>query len=318
MINIITYNILSPSLCNQDEFQEYDPESLDEIKRKNKIILLIDEWTSKENRPIICLQEVPSVWKGSLEKIFLNRKYIPLSMNYGNRKSGFFGVLTAVHNSYQIDKIEYLNIGDYIDAIQPPLFKPQSLSFIDKLINTVISPAEEDDYISIAKNRSNIALKLTLNSDKKFIIYNYHMPCAYKTPIVQTLHLDGLKRLMSEHRDVPTILATDFNLTPDSVGYEYFTLAKLPVEHSEYLQKTNHYGLMMMSSYKEVNKSEPLYTCYSDTRWGGKFKNTLDYIFISGHFKTLTSKILINVTEKMPNVLNPSDHLPIESCLQIN
>lgn len=318
MVNIITYNILSPNLCNQDEFQEYDPESLDEIKRKNKIILLIDEWTSKENRPIICLQEVPNIWKGSLEKILLNRKYIPLSMNYGNRKSGFFGVLTAIPNIYQIDKIEYLNIGEYIDAIQPPLFKPKSTSFIDKLINAVISPAEEDDYITNAKNRSNIALKLTLNSDKKFIIYNYHMPCAYKTPIVQTLHLDGLKRLMSEHRDVPTILATDFNLTPDSVGYEYFTFAKLPIEHSEYLYKTSHYDLKMTSSYKEVNKSEPLYTCYSDTRWGGRFKNTLDYIFVSGHFKTLSSKILIETNEKMPNELNPSDHLPIESCLQIN
>lgn len=314
MIDIITYNILSPNLCNSEEFNNYNVDDLDGKQRKSKLILLIDEWTSRENSPIICLQEVPNVWKGSLEKIFLNRNYNFFSYSYGNKKSGYFGVLTAVPRIYEVEKIEYIPIGEHIFTNEIP---KNPKSFMDKWVDVFLE-RKEVDLVESAKERSNIAIKLALKMQKQFVIYNYHMPCAFRTPLVQTLHVDALKRLMKDHDGVPTVLTTDFNLTPDSVGYKYFTSGELPIEHMDYLIKSGHINFNMESSFLVFNGKEPEFTCYSDTRWGGEFKNTLDYIFVSKHWKVLSSRLLINTTDKMPNMMNPSDHLPMESSLEIN
>ena len=143
------------------------------------------------------------------------------------------------------------------------------------------------------------------------------MPCAFKIPIVQTLHVDALKKIMSEHKDIPSLFATDFNLIPDSIGYDYFTKNELPDEHSDYLKKSEYSNFTMSSSYKGKNGVEPEYTCYSNTKWGGDFKNCLDYIFMSNHWNCIESKLLITTTEKMPNKLCPSDHLPLNSVLEL-
>lgn len=346
-IKVITYNILSPHLCNPTEFQEYSQEDLDPNHRKNKIILLIDEWTSQEDPPIICLQEVPYSWKGPLEKLFLNRKYNFFTMSYGYKKNGYFGVSTAVPQSYIIEKIEYLPVGDYIDTLPSDLIicnKPAP-SFFDKLVYRYLDqPNEEEvikELITNAKARPNFTIKLTINASptqhnqhnqhnphnqhnqptpttqtQTFILYNYHMPCAFKTPIIQTLHLDALKKIIFQHPEIPTILATDFNLTPNSIGYTYFTTAFLPQEHSNYLPPRPHSTLTLNSTYKEHHGKEPSFTCFSNTQWGGEFMDTLDYIFISPNLKTISSNLLINSIQKCPNKINPSDHLPLQSTIQ--
>lgn len=143
MIKVITYNILSPNLCYPEEFQNYDSQDLDSQSRKNKIVLLIDEWTSQEPFPIIALQEVPFSWKGILEKLFLNRNYHFFTMNYGYKKNGYFGVAVAVPYSYQIDKIEYLPIADFIPDGPPDNTQVNYMSFfIEKLVNNFMSPPE--------------------------------------------------------------------------------------------------------------------------------------------------------------------------------
>ena len=313
MIPIISYNILSPELCQPNEFNNYDPEYLSNTNRKNKLVVLIDSWLNQENKPIICLQEVSFSWKGILEKIFINNNYLFFTINYGYRKNGYMGVAIAVPSSYQIDRVEYIHISDYITTQpqSPPNFITSFLQKIPFLCD------ETPDPIIDAKKRSNIAIRLTLTGTSKFILYNYHMPCAFKTPIVQTLHLDALKKLMFSHQYLPTILATDFNIQPNSDNYNYLISASLPSQYNKYLLDSSHYFYTLLSSYKEANQTEPEYTCYSDTKWGGLFQGTLDYIFVSEHFTIISSKLLIKSDEKMPNNLNPSDHFPIMSELEI-
>jgi len=313
MIRIISYNILSPELCYPEEYNDYDPEHLSNTNRKNKLVVLIDGWTSEENPPIICLQEVSFSWKGILEKLFINKNYNFFSTNYGYKKNGYMGIAIAVPKKYQIDRIEYIPIADRITGKTNP---PDTFfaSFLKKI---PFLCDEKPDYLSEARKRSNIAIKLTLQEKSKFIIYNYHMPCAFKTPILQTLHLDALKKLMFSHEYLPTILATDFNIQPHSANYNYLIEGNLPKEYNEYIYESSHYYLTMKSSYKAANGNEPEYTCHSDTKWGGLFKGTLDYIFVSEHFTIISSKLLIDTEEKMPNKLCPSDHKPIISELEI-
>lgn len=324
MVSLITYNILSPDLCNPDDFLDYDFSDLDQNSRKSKIILLIDEWTSFENPPIIALQEVPYCWKGSLEKIFLNRNYNYFSMNYGYKKNGYFGVAIAVPKIYEIEKIEYLPVAEFIKSAYDDydyydeLKQISMTNFLSKIV-LMFNPPEISPltFIDNAKKRTNFAIRLTLKKDFTFMVYNYHMPCAFKIPIVQTLHVDALKMLFAEHPTIPYLLATDFNLVPDSIGYNYFTKNDLSSEHKEYLIKSNHTEITMQSSYQQINKVEPEFTCYSKTKWGGEFKNCLDYIFMSNHWNCIESKLLITTTEKMPNRLCPSDHLPLNSNFEI-
>jgi len=321
MIKVITYNLLSPNLCYPDEFKDYDSSYLDGNSRKNKIVLLIDEWTSQENPPIICFQEVAASWKGTLEKIFFNRSYHFFTMSYGYKRNGFFGVSIAVPYSYQVDKIEYIPISDHIVAVTPseePQQIPNLFGKIFSFLDMTPPPKTKEELIQEAKKRPNLTIKITLKKeDTSFILYNYHMPCAFRTPIVQTLHLDALKKLFYQHPNIPTIFAADLNLTPDSIGYNYLTTSQLPPDHAEYFPERDHYKLALQSAYKQFNDQEPQFTCHSDTLWGGLFKNTLDYIFVSHHFKTISSKLLMFSEEKMPNKLSPSDHLPVQAELII-
>ncbi len=323
MVKVISYNILSPNLCHNGEFMNYEDEQLDPIIRRNRLVLLIDEWTSDIDPPIIALQEVSYEWKGVLEKIFMNRNYRYYGMNYGNFKNGFFGIGIAIPEIYKVEKIDYIHLSEHIKTAPiDEIYQPENglISKLRYFLEDIISEDEElkkvKSNINDALHRPNFLIRLILEKDYRFAVYNYHMPCAFKTPVVQTLHVDGLKRVIREN-DIPTILATDFNLIPESDGYNYMTSAIISGEHYKYLDKGEHRKLKLQSTFKMINGKEPSYTCFSNTKWGGEFKNCLDYIFISNHFTTVDSKLLIYTTDKMPNNNNPSDHLPLQSQLEL-
>jgi len=291
--NIISLNVGTPFSITQSEYPDCDPAFLDRIKRKNAILSLFTSWL--RTSPIIVLQEVPYNWKQDFDRYFTKRDYTFHCMNYGQKKNGILGVGIAVPASYAIDptEVEFIRVADYIEC--------------DIDSSDDYSSDNEDIHTNIenAKKRANLVvrMKIRLNNGKDFYLYNYHMPCAFKTPLVQTLHIHALKRIIASFPDIPYILAGDMNILPTSKEYEFLTNTTSPIT--------------LKSSYLVANKEEPEFTCFNYTTFGGEFCGCLDYIFVSDEFKVLKSHLLLTTKTELPNADCPSDHLPLRSVLSL-
>jgi len=290
--------------------------------------------TTHSPQPIICLQEISPDWKGNLELLFLKNAYSFFTISYG-----ILGIGIAIPNSefHKISNVEYIHIGDliktngpiYINRVEEEYrvaervrkIREDNISFMKK-VNlfvkeyTALIPEyirEIEETIKEAKWRKNYAIRITLDvSEKKLILYNYHMPCTFKKPIIQFLHLSVFKRLILKHHMVPTIFAGDFNIRPSSDEYKFFTGDEQPSESKMvYLPKKDQEDISYQS-FKMTPSPSPIlpFTCHSDTKFGGLFCDTLDYIFVS-NMTIKSSGALLETNDKMPNSVCPSDHLPI-------
>lgn len=331
-VKVITYNLLSPKLCNQSDFLDYvNPEDLEPTIRKTRTITLLESFFAHSPQPIICLQEISANWKGTLELLFAKHDYSFFNISYG-----ILGVGIAIPNqSISVTNVEYIHIGELIKTNTPRLIwrteeeyreaerdrkiREDNLTFMQKvslyvkdmtaLIPEYIRVIEET--INEAKWRKNYAIRITLEaSEKRFIVYNYHMPCTFKKPIIQFLHLSVFKKLILQHHMIPTIFAGDFNITPSSDEYNFFTGEPVPESKTVYLPKEDQEDISYQS-FKMTTIEQPMpFTCHSETKFGGYFKDTLDYIFVS-NANIKMSGALLETSEKMPNLVCPSDHLPI-------
>jgi exonuclease III len=332
-VKVISYNLLSPKLCNESDFLNYsNPQDLDETTRKTRTILLLESFMKFSNnpQPIICLQEISSDWKGTLELLFMKHNYSFFNISYG-----ILGIGIAVPNkSIIVTNVEYIHIGEFIktntsraiwrieeeyrEVERDRKIREDNLTFMQKvslivkeytaLIPEYIRVIEET--IREAKLKKNYAIRLTLKTEEKeFIIYNYHMPCTFKTPIIQFLHLSVFKRLILKHHMIPTIFAGDFNITPSSDEYNFFTGEPVPESKTVYLPKEDQEDISYQS-FKMTTIPIIPFTCHNETKFGGYFNNTLDYIFVSNPNIKMSGKLL-ETDEKMPNSVCPSDHFPI-------
>ena len=290
--NIITFNVGTPFSLVPSEYPDCDPAILDRQTRKNRILSLMTSWL--RTSPIIVLQEVPYTWKKDFDRYFTKRGYTFHCMNYGQKTNGILGVGIAVPSSYEInpEEVEFIRVADYIEC---NIDSSEDYS----------SDNEVHTNIENAKKRANLVvrMKIRLNNGKAFYLYNYHMPCAFKTPLVQILHIQALKRIIASFPDIPYILAGDMNILPTSKEYEFLTDTTSPIT--------------LKSSYLIANKEEPEFTCFNYTKFGGEFCGCLDYIFISDEFKVLKSHLLLTTNTELPNAECPSDHLPLRSVLSL-
>lgn len=337
-VKVITYNLLSPKLCNSSDFLNYPiPEDLEPTTRKTRTITLLESFFAHSPQPIICLQEISPDWKGALELLFMKNNYSFFNISYG-----ILGVGIAIPNeSITVINVEYIHIGEliktntprkiwqieeeYREAERNRKLREESLSFLQKvslivkdmtaLIPEYIRVIEET--IKEARWKRNYAIRLTLRlrlkhttEEKEFMVYNYHMPCTFKTPIIQFLHLSVFKRLILQHHMIPTILAGDFNIKPSSDEYKFFT-GETPIPESKtvYLPKEDQDDISYQA-FKMTSNQTAQFTCHSHTKFGGYFKDTLDYIFVSNANIRLSGPLL-HTDEKMPNSICPSDHFPI-------
>ena len=294
--NVITFNVGTPFSFTQSEYPDCDPTILNRLRRKNAILSLFTSWL--RTSPIIVLQEVPYNWKQDFDRYFTKRDYTFHCMNYGQKTNGILGVGIAVPASYAInpEEVEFIRVGDYINC-----------DFNCDSSEDYSSDNEVDTNIENAKKRANLVvrMKIRLNNGKSFYLYNYHMPCAFKTPLVQILHIEALKRIIASFPDIPYILAGDMNVLPTSKEYAFLTDNQSPL------------SITLKSSYLIANKEEPKFTCFNYTTFGGEFCGCLDYIFVSNEFKVLKSHLLLNTTTELPNADCPSDHLPLRSVLSL-
>ena len=335
-VKVISYNLLSPKLCNSSSFLNYPiPEDLDPSTRKTRTISLLESFFTHSPQPIICLQEISPDWKGTLELLFMKHNYSFFNISYG-----ILGVGIAIPNeSIAVINVDYIHIGElvktnssmliwrteqeYREAERNRKIREEPISFMQKVMLYVKDyTALIPEYIRVieetikeAKWKKNYAICLTLKlkhttEEKEFMVYNYHMPCTFKTPIIQFLHLSVFKRLILKHHMIPTIFAGDFNINPSSDEYNFFTGSLVPESKTVYLPKEYEDDISYQAFKMTTTSQTTQFTCHSETKFGGYFRDTLDYIFVSNANIT-DSNSLLQTDEKMPNSVCPSDHLPI-------
>lgn len=93
-IRVVSYNVLSSSLCSPDYYTLNNPKHLDPKNRFPKILEKLDKET--EARSIIALQEISQKWTDQLVSYFMSKNYILVSRLYGSNFNGYMGVGIAV------------------------------------------------------------------------------------------------------------------------------------------------------------------------------------------------------------------------------
>jgi hypothetical protein len=116
-VKVISYNLLSPKLCNESDFLNYlNPQDLDATIRKTRTIELLESFMKFSNnpQPIICLQEISPEWKGNLELLFMKHNYSFFTISYG-----ILGIGIAIPNTIKVTNVEYIHIGELIKTNSP-------------------------------------------------------------------------------------------------------------------------------------------------------------------------------------------------------
>jgi endonuclease/exonuclease/phosphatase family metal-dependent hydrolase len=194
--------------------------------------------------------------------------------------------------------------------------KPNNYSnrFSNKPIKNVYEESQKKDntllYI-ILKDRE---------TKKQFIVFNYHMPCAYWWPAVMTLHIDKVMELVNkisqENNNLPYIILGDFNTIFNNPLYNFITKRKqLTKEYLPYFNWKPLSNITLNDSCdpKNMYDMEKIYpTTQCENQKGKIFKEKLDYIFYSKEFKIIEYKQKI-IEHNMPNDIDGSDHIPISA-----
>ena len=201
-------------------------------------------------------------------------------------------------------------------------------------------PHEEEipEYFTKARYRHNTVIAVQISpasgTGGKFWVGNYHMPCAFWSPPLMSIHAALLGQYMealSKNSRIPFVLAGDFNFSPEKAQYELMVKGKLsplatdsmPVFPSWWESTwTPTLKRGLRSAYKEHFGHEPDCTNYAYIEPGpDPFIDTLDYIFISKNIDVINVRELPNrldINGPMPNKQYESDHLLMCSDLQIH
>jgi mRNA deadenylase 3'-5' endonuclease subunit Ccr4 len=307
-INCSTYNVLANSMATKDFFQVEKDEYLELSNRMPKILNSIDEMITNDS--IIALQEVDIKLAASgLHQKFIDNNYYPLTAHYSTMESrDYFGNVIAFPTKlYKLITYGQVKIGSLISAPEN-----RTEAFLP-LFNRKV----DHDVYTEAMKRDTCLLYVVLedkNTNKRFVVSTYHMPCTFWWPGVMTLHVDTLlKQIDILKQDLPCILLGDFNAKQYTPVYNYITQCimdesyyPLPNwEKSDNLQLTDariavNYPLIPTTKCKNKN--------------GDLFCEILDYIFVSKEFE-VTKFDQKQTNEIMPNLKEGSDHLPIHARL---
>ena len=152
------------------------------------------------------------------------------------------------------------------------------------------------DYTGIGEKTKDLLFKI-----KKYIVVAKlddinvaatHLPCIYQDAeqiSMGLLYLKNVIKIINKYDNI--IWSMDGNLLINSELYKTLCLE-------------------FISVYKLIKGNEPMFTCWTDTAFGGKFKDTIDYIWIKKSSNIQINDITIPyVDSKIPNKTIPSDHI---------
>lgn len=366
IVRVITYNVLSSNLGGADYFTSCDPKNLDPYTRRQRVMSKIKTEVNnseENNKPIICLQEISHSWVGTLHTFFSNNNYHFVTALYGHKFNGYMGIGIAYPtDQFQTMHTNVCRLSDFRDGGWPR--KPREVEADKGIGNSIrsiwktgrgwfglgvhyllvkpmrtlsILPQPENPKKEIWTNseyRYNELIFLSLKdkkNDARFAIANYHMPCAFQTPMVMTIHADlAVKRVQKLAQGQPFIFAGDFNILPDSSTYRLITTGELDLMDITY--PTPKYGVEWKSSienggissaYALSENGEPDFTNYAKVQENDMFIGTIDYIFLSKNDWNVvkvrnTPRVDTIKQVPLPNDTEPSDHIMISADLELS
>ena len=219
-----------------------------------------------------------------------------------------------------------------------------SLSNTVLLTNNVsTSDVDSDDDGTGDSTGDKTTTTVTTESDLKKVlwVHTYHMPCAFTTPQLMTIHsclfLQHVQRLSGPVD--PYVICVDFNTAPDSAQYQLYTEGVIdPQQHADSIpvvpsppslsSSTSTNSTMankfvcqvqpVKSAYKTMYSSEPAITCSTYTKFpsaesASSFQGCIDYIFYGNGCRVNYVDLVesIKPDEYMPSLVHPSDHLEL-------
>jgi 2',5'-phosphodiesterase len=333
-INIISYNILAPELCNPKTFKKCPDEYLDESNRFDKVYKRIEQNLVKYD--VIHMQEVSEIWSSQLHMLFFKNNWTYISSKGGASHNGFMSVATAINNTTCfINDISEVRVADElyrypVDDI--PTFFDNINYYYNIVKNKILNlspPRVHPPMWESMKRKNNKMLIVDIRHntlDEIISVCNYHMPCHFGS-LEAERQMCGFAQLASDCAYLNSrnkyVLAGDFNIKPYDSSYELMTTGKISdvtrdmEQCFDGLWKTN-IRQCLKSAYVEVNGEEPKFTNSSHTIFGGVFKETLDYIFMSPGLKA-NSVLELKCKDKdiYPSHLEGSDHLMIGANISI-
>lgn len=108
---VVTYNVLSSSLCEPEYFTHCAPEDLDPPARLAKLKAKLEPEMAKG--AVIGLQEVSQKWAGDLHVFFAQRGYHLVCSLYGKPFNGYMGIALAVPlDKYEVCKVDISRCSD--------------------------------------------------------------------------------------------------------------------------------------------------------------------------------------------------------------
>jgi mRNA deadenylase 3'-5' endonuclease subunit Ccr4 len=338
-VRVVTYNVLSSHLADPWHFSTLNPHHLAAENRLPMVLEKLDEEIQRSS--LICLQEVSHDWAGSLHAHFANRGYHLVTGLYGKRFNGYMGVAIAWPTALMkcID-VDISRLSDKREGGWPKAPEASIWLRVSNKVSSIVRPTLEKigllarapiDPWEMSENRSNILLTVRLEekeSGRSFALGNYHMPCAFYAPRVMTIHCEmAAKHVQNLAADMPYILAGDWNIKPNSSSYVLVTTGRMDRGDPEYPEPKHGMEWRptanpMRSAYAESGHGEPDFTNYARVGEKEPFIDTLDYIFLSDHWKVAGVKSLPKREDSggpFPNLdrKEPSDHILIAADLKL-
>jgi hypothetical protein len=204
-----------------------------------------------------------------------------------------------------------------------------------KTVEAMKAKEQEDfEYWHKAKDRHNTAIAVRLKgspSSGEFWVGTYHMPCAFWSPPLMTIHTALVAQFMEACAGaLPFVLAGDFNFSPTHPQYRFLMDGKLGPGDSAMPQRLPYDDVNwdpalrrgpLKSAYKEFVGAEPDCTNYAYIKNGPAFVDTLDYVFISDGIavtgaREIPHRDLLN--GPLPNKQEESDHLAVCVDLEVD
>jgi endonuclease/exonuclease/phosphatase family metal-dependent hydrolase len=246
-VELVTWNILSEiQAAKMGPSEHYCEKVLDTEFRWSLLRPQLLEWMQKGF--ILCLQEVTR--PGTLEK--LEALASDFSYHVVYETYGSMGNAVLVPPRFHIENIHHIRVGAVCTL--------SSAQGFPQLLTSVLLKEKE--------------------TETKFFVTTYHMPCQYKKPEIIKAHAEALVCIFSTAR-CPFILAGDLNMTREEAVF-HFPFWNLLEDNSP----TTH-------------------SCIRDT----VFKGRLDHILWKFPGVEIKEEIpVVSVDTLMPNDTQPSDH----------
>jgi len=358
VLRVVTYNVLSPTLCQDRRFPHCKPEDLQEGVRWERILLQLEAAIAEDHPTVICLQEVDELWAGKLHSLFQRRgwhfAYAPAAIGYFKP----FGVAMAWPNdAFELDKMSIIKIGaefNYpkLDLPTPPTTRERVLAALSLgLLGRWSASKEELEHARLEKlylpwikaaRRQNRLLCARLRfrgSNQSLAVATYHTPCLFQDPEERqskAIHM-AIMRERTAHfaRGLEYVLAGDLNSKPQDSELA-LVLGDGEVADDDVARPPSINGLSidtwraakgtgsrrLRSAYADRLGREPEFTNYA---WiedqPEPFKGTLDYVLVSPGLEVLAVRELPAFERGalvFPNAAQPSDHLLLSADLRLS